>query len=613
MSIAGIDSRLPLRTAIPCPLGLLSSLMSNAAPASLAAPRVLVNWSVVERRRYLLVACSLFCGALVLAMDSRVTVASHDMFHALALFRYIVDTGSFPTGDVFAFTPTRDPVVHHEWLFGGVLYLFTEVTGWGIAGVATLKFALFAGSAVGLARIARIRGASASVTIIVLCVALAFGWNGLGTLRAQMFTLFFLVVLINLLESYRAGNHRLAWFWPPLMVCWMNIHGGFVVGCGLYLWHTIEATLRTALGKRFSIGARIGEHKHLWGAGILSLPCLMLNPYGWQYVPYLVSALRMPRPRIAEWAPLSTMGMAPMAAWSILVGVLCYALCSKQRANRHELTNIAFLVLAAVMTFRHARHGGLLAVLSIAYVPSYLMGSSLGLRFTALSRRYAAAVVPALVLLTIALLCQATQRSFWRVTLPTTAATAPFHYPAGAVQHLADLKFTGRLMTSFTDGAYVSWRLFPNCLVSMDGRYEAAYPDGAAESNADFYAAAPGWHDYLAKIDPDAILVAKRAPLYKHLIGDRRGFVSGLGGSDACGEGESQKQHPRRARPPGVLRGKSVLGESLTSDWLCCYEDPSYAIFSRSLRVPRAVRSKLPGDAPFSSRSCLPPAYAASQ
>lgn len=557
--------------------------MSNAAPASLAVPRRLGNWSVVERRRYLLAASSLFCLALVLAMDSRMTVASHDMFHALALFRYAIEAGSFPTGDVFAFTPTRDPVVHHEWLFGGLLYVFSELSGWGIAGVAALKFGLLGSSAAGLARVARIRGASPSVTALVLLISLPFGWIGLGTLRAQMFTVFFLIVLINLLESYRSGHRRVAWLWPPLMACWMNIHGGFVVGCGLYLWYTIESTLRTTTsavwgqeaplcGRLSRFAFSVSEHRHLWSAGILSLPCLMLNPYGWEYISYLVSALRMPRPRISEWAPLWSAGVGAMLAWSLLIGLLCYVLCAKQGTRKRELTNIVFLVVAAAMTLRHARHGSLLAVLAIAYVPSYLMGSSLGLHFTALFRRYAVAAVPMLALLAMTLLWQATQRSFWRVRLPTTDATAPFHYPAGAVQYLADIRFAGRVMTSFTDGAYVSWQLFPRCLVSMDGRYEAAYPDGAAESNADFYAALPGWREYLTKTKPDAVLVSKRAPVYRHLTADRQ-----------------------------------------SAGWVCCYDDAGFAIFNSSARLPRLSRVELPSDAPFHSRSTAPTAQLTSQ
>lgn len=549
--------------------------MSSAIPTSSAAAERLGGWSGSERRRYLISACSFFGLALVLAMDSRVTVASHDMFHALALFRYIIDTGSFPMADVFAFTPTRDPVVHHEWLFGGVLYGFTEATGWGSAGVAVLKFLLLLGSGIGLARVARLRGASPSMTISILCVALSFGWTGLGTLRAQMFTVFFLVVLINLLESYRHGNRRLAWCWPPLMICWMNMHGGFVVGCGLYLCYTIESTLRAAADSQVSphgprrsaaamasrVAAGVAEHKWLWGAGMVSLPCLMLNPYGWDYAPYLVSALRMPRPRISEWSPLWTTGAGPLLGWGVLAGLLGYALVAQRKPRRRELTNVIFVILATAMALRHARHGSLLAVLAVAYLPSYLMGSSLGLRFTLLSRRYAAAVVPLLILLSVTLLWQAAQRKFWRVTLPTNDAAAPYQYPAGAVDYLADVGFSGRLMTSFTDGAYVSWQLFPRCLVSMDGRYEAAYPDGAAESNADFYAAVPGWRDYLITIDPDAILVSKRAPVYRQLAS---------GASD--------------------------------SPWRRCYEDSTFAIFDRTARLPRLTRANLPSDAPFSSR-----------
>jgi len=95
----------------------------------------------------------------------------------------------------------------------------------------------------------------------------------------------------------------------------------------------------------------------------------------------------------------------------------------------------------------------------------------------------------------------------WRLRVPANPGEhESLLYPAGAVDYLAEQGFQGNLMTPFTVGAYVSWRLHPRVKVSFDSRYEAAYPPEAALENRDFYAAREGWRATLARYPTDAVL-----------------------------------------------------------------------------------------------------------
>ncbi len=80
-------------------------------------------------------------SACFLAMVCRLNEVTHDAFHEMALFRDYCVTGNFPTVDHFAYTPTIDPVVHHEWGTGAVLYFVTTTTGLGLVGLTILNFA----------------------------------------------------------------------------------------------------------------------------------------------------------------------------------------------------------------------------------------------------------------------------------------------------------------------------------------------------------------------------------------------------------------------------------------------------------------------------------------
>jgi hypothetical protein len=86
-------------------------------------------------------------------------------------------------------------------------------------------------------------------------------------------------------------------------------------------------------------------------------------------------------------------------------------------------------------------------------------------------------------------------------------------YPVGAVEYLGKEKFHGNLMVPFRIGAYVSWKLYPAVKVSVDSRYEVAYPDAVVKRVFDFYDAAPGWHATLTEWPTDAVLIPRNMPV----------------------------------------------------------------------------------------------------
>jgi len=55
------------------------------------------------------------------------------------------------------------------------------------------------------------------------------------------------------------------------------------------------------------------------------------------------------------------------------------------------------------------------------------------------------------------------------------------------VDILSRAEAVGNLATPFGWGSYCSWRLYPRIQVSMDGRYEAAYPESTFQLNNAFY------------------------------------------------------------------------------------------------------------------------------
>lgn len=447
------------------------------------------------------------------------------MFHEMALVREALATGTLPRGDVFAYTPTVSPVVHHEWLTGAVLYFVAVVTGLGGAGVRLLQVLLFAGTVLACYRCARLRGAGgAELAIFAPLVALVIG-IGLTPVRAQMFTFLFVACLLLLLEQDRQGRRGWVGLWLAMYVVWLNLHGGVVAGVGLFGLHVAERFVRAAWSA--GVRAAVRESWHLLAAGA-ALPVLaLLNPYGADYLPYLWHAVLLDRPFIDEWAPLWDPRVHPalLGAYATMLAFLLYAVV--RGGGPRRLPGLLLVAVAALMALRSQRLLPIYAIVWTAYVPAYLTRTPFAEPVRRAWRRYAAAVGAGALLAGLSFYVEAVRAQPWKLVVPTTGGLGSVYYPAGAVAYLSEVAFVGNLMTHFNVGAYVSWKLYPAVRVGMDSRYEVAYPPEAADENRRLYRAAPGWQAILARHGADAVLVPSWSPLDSLLAGERAGAAGG--------------------------------------------------------------------------------------
>src|SRR5579859_8165074 len=79
----------------------------------------------------------MFFFALVL---SQFNFPDPDLFHEMALARETVKLHHVPAQDLFAYTPTVSPVIHHEWGTGIVLYAATKIGG--SSGLLAIRYLL---------------------------------------------------------------------------------------------------------------------------------------------------------------------------------------------------------------------------------------------------------------------------------------------------------------------------------------------------------------------------------------------------------------------------------------------------------------------------------------
>lgn len=468
-----------------------------------------------------------------------------DLFHEMSLYRQAVNEGKMPLEDAFAYTPTNNPVVHHEWATGAFLYFICVTLSCGATGLIVTKYLLTFGVGLGCWWYAKRNGASLAMFAVLVPVALNVGgWMAFTNIRAQLFTLFFLMILMLLLDLDRRGNRWWIAVWLPLVVVWGNFHGGVVSGIGLIGCYGVARVIESWLETR-SIVSAFKKIQHLVWTGLATAGLLNVSPYGWDYVPYLIRAIRMPRQLIPEWNAIWNLNdHQPLLFFLISLGIALFAVALQNRRLRDEhasgdlgdsgdvaashrrpfwaqdLFTPFALALTAYMAAKHYRHGSLYAVTWLCLVPPLFMGTPISTAVNQIWAKREKLIGATAIAITVVCLGLSFRAEFWQLRVPAQKAYAQepiLVYPVGPAQFLADHQFEGNVFVPFNLGAYLSWKLYPNVKVSIDSRYEVAYPHGALEENFRFYNALDDWQATVDKYATDAFLIPRQSRIAEPL------------------------------------------------------------------------------------------------
>jgi hypothetical protein len=460
-----------------------------------------------ERRQYAEVilrgvltwAAALGLGALLLYRIS-VSIVDPDLWHEMAVAREAVQTGRVPWEDRFAYTPTVFPVVHHEW-GAGMIALGLANVGGGAAVVAA-KFLLAFGLGFIGWRATRGRGATLAIFSFLAPMAILLADHGFSTIRAQVYSFLFFACLLFWLDRDREGTRRWIAGWLILYVLWLNIHAGFLVGAGVFFLAWLERLVRRE------------PHRHLLVTGIAMACLIAVNPYGLEYYNYLWRATTMSRPLVGEWSSLWEGGhVVHIAFFAVSLLVLAYALWDRRdRVPAHLLIVLVTCGYAAL----HRRMLPFYAIAWLWYAPAAIRTTRLGDAMEEMWSNRQTLMTAIWGTIAIALAVRVLPNEPWSLRVPGAAVpgiASHAVYPVGAVDYLAAQRFRGDLVTPYDQGAYVSWRLYPAVRVSLDSRFEVAYPDEAAAENHLLYHGEAGWEEVLDRHGGDAILVPRWSPL----------------------------------------------------------------------------------------------------
>lgn len=427
--------------------------------------------ALCDRARNTLSSSRFILWAIPLIIVTRLlsnSPADPDLFARIAMGHLTLSNAAVPLTDPFAFTRTLSMWVDHEWLSGVVFYLIATVSGdFGLIALR-VTLAILATACVIYASQRETPLSQSRFVWLALCLVHAFAaWS--STVRCQAFTYLFVPLLYWAVIEYRTHKHAMLLSLTPIVaIAWVNMHGGYALGCCiiglLCLTELIQRRLTLGL-----IAIATG-----WAIAPF------LTPYGFSaFVTFLLDSLSMQRPGILEWEPLHS-DLPAFTATFLLTLPLIYGLV--QRRRHVDLFAFGTLIFSGYCAFRHIRFLPFYMITSAIFGGPYIDATLNQLK--RLRPSLYLATVRSGSLVVVALLALGALKLLLLVVSPMTYRLNFSEYPIGAVEWLRASGVSGRLLVNFNHGSYALWRLYPNFKISVDGRYEEAYPEETVRENA---------------------------------------------------------------------------------------------------------------------------------
>jgi hypothetical protein len=436
----------------------------------------------------------------------------------------ILHTHAIPRVDPFSSTMGAKKWYAWEWLYDLVVGQLDATLGLnGVVWLTAIAIAaVFAGAFYLLLR----RGANLVVALVFTLLAVSASTIHFLA-RPHVLTWLFVLVWFSILDSLEQGcsrNRSQAWagkLWllPLLMLVWVNVHGGFLLGfalLGIYwlaaLWDWARAKEDRLEDLARKLAARERSRRMFW-AGLLSAAASFANPYGWKLHAHIYSYLsnRFLMDHIEEFQSPNFHGVAQKCfLLLLLITVAALALRGRELRVSHFLI-VLFAVYTGLYSSRNIPVSSLLLAIIVAPLTSICaLDFQFLKRMTELEsalRGHAWCIVATVVTLFIAL-------NGGRVgsSQLMDAHFDPRRMPIAAVDYLEKHEVNGPVFSPDSWGGYLIYRLYPHTKVVADDRHDLY--------GAEFFRlylkavhGEPGWQDFLAAHPARCVLLPKDAPL----------------------------------------------------------------------------------------------------
>lgn len=437
-----------------------------------------------------LAACLLFIVcALALAAVPQVMILDSDPLWHLAAGDLIRHTGTLPESDPWSFTSDGYRWLNIAWGWDVAASWLREHLGW--RGPAALNAVTIAATLALIFTHCALRGGSTYLALLVTFGGLS---TLIFTLRPLQLSHLMVALWALLLGQVARDARRTRWLiaLPPLMLLWVNSHGGYIMGF----------VLLGAFGLQALITRNWLLFRPLFITGLACLAAICLTPYGLD----IIETTRRPLTTAAnsilmEWQPFtpSSLGITlRLMVWVFLI-LQCVRAVPMLPAER------GLALLWCALSFTANRYLALFGILASPYVACAI--STLIKRYVTTPRPtcrispflgqpgFARAALAGCALLCLSLFSPSSPGP--ELALPQLTEELAFLKKKKAENVLAYLNLA--TYAALESGGAV--RIF------VDPRTETAFPSSVIAEYVAFHSGTPGWQEMFARHPIQAVLL----------------------------------------------------------------------------------------------------------
>lgn len=271
---------------------------------------------------------------------------NQDLGRHLAIGKIISETKQIPQVNLFSYTNPQFPFLNHHWLSEVIFYNLTQWTD--LESLLVLKIICITTAILLVSFLAyKKSGLFAAITSGMVLSPLMVDRS---YIRPELFGYIFFSFMLFVIFSYPKYK-KLVWFFPFIMLLWVNLHISFVFGIFFILYFFMFY----ALPKGKQILSFTFPEKILL---FTSLLVVFLNPYGIQGVLYPFSIFQNYGYEIAENQSipyLSTLLFDPMVKYFLFLSPF-FLITSLVLFIKSRFKETLFFVLFSILTLRQIRH-----------------------------------------------------------------------------------------------------------------------------------------------------------------------------------------------------------------------------------------------------------------
>jgi len=451
---------------------------------------------IASERFYRIAGFILFLLVLTnaLAVGLR-TAADSDMGWHLATGQYVAQHRHIPSTDVLSYTSAGKTWIYPP--FAGVL-LYLVYTGLGYAGISWFcALACFAT----VAYLVRRRDVFSAALALCAVAPIAFRMEP----RADLFNTFFFAIFLGELWAFYRGSRARLWLLPGLMVLWVNMHPGFILGVAVLGAYLVMEGCEVLFSERRQAG--VERLRRVWPWLVGTAVATLANPWGPRLyaASFTLAGLRRAAPGtfdtsayIDEFLPvrLSPHFFVQLvdlrntengSSWLIVVALVVIAIALRQK--RLGVALVQAVILYA--SLQHVRYIGLFCIATVIFGGT-LLGGLFTVTPSAASQRNLSesrplATVPySLASILVCVLCCVTVLHIVDFVSNRTyvvfggdsrfGAGEAFWFPERAANFIRREHLPGNVFEEFTVGGFAAWRLGPGYPNFIDGRADHLNP-----------------------------------------------------------------------------------------------------------------------------------------